>query len=78
MAKCHPEFWGGIFGNFEERIEGLQNSGWWLLFLLTAIFLSTATPKTLFRVAKHFSFYIRMRRGTAAARGAAGSGAGQA
>ena len=38
VAKCHPEFWGGIFDNFGERIEMLQNSGWWLLFLSTAIF----------------------------------------
>ena len=37
-AKCHPGFWGGIFGNFGERIERLQNSGWWLLFLSMAIF----------------------------------------
>ena len=40
MAKCHPGFWGGIFSNFGERMEGLQNSGWWLLFLSTAIFHS--------------------------------------
>ena len=38
VAKCHPRFWGGIFDNFEERIERLQNSGWWLLFLSMAIF----------------------------------------
>ena len=38
MVKCHPVFWGGIFGNFGERMEGLQNSGWWLLIISTAIF----------------------------------------
>ena len=27
-----------IFDNFEERIERLQNSGWWLLFISMAIF----------------------------------------
>ena len=27
VAKCHPGFWGGIFGNFGKRIEKLQNSG---------------------------------------------------
>ena len=26
MVKCHPGFWGGIFGNFKKRIERLQNS----------------------------------------------------
>ena len=50
MVKYHLGFWGGIFDNFEERMEGgifdnfeermegLQNSGWWLLFFSTAIF----------------------------------------
>ena len=38
VAKCHPGFWGGIFSNFGERMERLQNSGWWLLFLSTVIF----------------------------------------
>ena len=38
VAKCHLGFWGGIFGKFGERMERLQNSGWWLLFLSTAIF----------------------------------------
>ena len=38
VPKCHPGFWGGIFDNFRERIERLQNSGLWLLFLSTAIF----------------------------------------
>ena len=40
MAKCHPGFWGGIFGTFGERMEELQNSGWWLLFISMAIFNS--------------------------------------
>ena len=35
MAKCYPEFWGGIFDNFREIIEKLQNSDWWLLFIST-------------------------------------------
>ena len=38
VAKCHPEFLGDIFDNFEEIIERLQNSHWWLLFLSTVIF----------------------------------------
>ena len=38
VAKCHPRFWGDIFGNFEERMEKLQNSRWGLLFLSRAIF----------------------------------------
>ena len=38
VVKCHSGFWGDIFGNFGKRIERLQNSGWWLLFLSTAIF----------------------------------------
>ena len=38
VAKCHPKFWGGIFDNLGERMERLQNSSWWLLFLSTVIF----------------------------------------
>ena len=38
VIKCHSGFWGDIFGNFEERIERLQNSDWWLRFLSTVIF----------------------------------------
>ena len=38
VEKCNLGFCGGIFCNFGERIERLQNSGWWLLFLSTAIF----------------------------------------
>ena len=38
MVKYHPGFWGSIFDNFGERIEGLQNSDWGLLFISTAIF----------------------------------------
>ena len=38
VPKCHPGFLGGIFGNFGERMDKLQNSGWWLLYLSTAIF----------------------------------------
>ena len=37
MIKCHLGFWNDIFDNFEERIERLQNNGWWLLFLSIAI-----------------------------------------
>ena len=37
-AKCHPGFWGGIFCNFGERMERLQNNGWWQLFFSTVIF----------------------------------------
>ena len=40
MVKYHSRFWDDIFDNFGERMEGLQNSGWWLLFLSTAIFHS--------------------------------------
>ena len=38
VVKYHPEFCGDIFSNFGERMKRLQNSGWWLLFLLTVIF----------------------------------------
>ena len=38
MIKYHSGFWGDIFGNFRERMERLQNNGWWLLYLLTVIF----------------------------------------
>ena len=34
----HPGFWGDIFDNFGERMERLQNSGWWLLLFSTAKF----------------------------------------
>ena len=40
MTKCHPGFWGDIFGNFGEIMEGLQNNDLWLMFLSTAIFHS--------------------------------------
>ena len=37
VVKYHPGFWGSIFDNFGEIMKMLQNSGWWLLFLLTII-----------------------------------------
>ena len=37
-AKMPSRVLGGIFDNFGERMERLQNSGWWLLYLSTAIF----------------------------------------
>ena len=40
MAKYHPGFWDDIFDNFEEKIGRLQNNGWWLLYISTAIFHS--------------------------------------
>ena len=38
VVKCHSGFWDDIFNNFDERRKRLQNNGWWLLFLSTAIF----------------------------------------
>ena len=31
VPKYHPGFWGGIFDNFEERIERLEQLQWELL-----------------------------------------------